>query len=136
MKSSNTRELETLSTMATAIVPEVTSLARDEKDKMMEIMSNALSRLPHGVKRRFRLFLRAMTVLALLRYGHGLKTLDESKKKRLLNWLQGSSVPNLRKGFWGLKTFIFMGYYGRPQVGREIHYCPSNKGNELLRKRG
>ena len=37
-----------------------------------------------------------------------------------------------RKGFWGLKTLVLMGYYARPEAAAEVGWNPSFAGNEKL----
>jgi len=45
---------------------------------------------------------------------------DPARRTRLLSALQDSPVLLLRRGFWGLRTLIFLGYYTRPAVAAEI----------------
>jgi hypothetical protein len=49
--------------------------------------------------------------------------------------LESSPVRLLRVGVWGLKTLIFMGYYGQPVIAARTGYTPSLDGNEVLRAR-
>lgn len=72
--------------------------------------------------RQLRLFIRAITVLSVVRYGVTFGRLDPDRRARLLGKLQNSSVLLLRRGFWGLRTLVFMGYYGQPHVRESIGY--------------
>ncbi|MBD3857823.1 MAG: hypothetical protein IFK92_15125 [Acidobacteria bacterium] len=38
----------------------------------------------------------------------------------------------LRKGFWGLKAMIFMGYYGQPETNEIVGYAPELDGRARL----
>jgi hypothetical protein len=45
-----------------------------------------------------------------------------------LRWFHDAPLAPLRHGFWGVKTLIFMGYYGRPEAAAEIGYRPARAG--------
>jgi hypothetical protein len=50
-----------------------------------------------------------------------------------LRYLEGGPVRLMRVGIWGVKTLIFMGYYGQDATERRIQYLPSKTdGNGRL----
>ena len=54
--------------------------------------------------------------------------LDSSRAERALLWFQEAPMAKIRQGFWGLKTLVFMGYYGRSEVWPEVGYAPDFDG--------
>ena len=51
----------------------------------------------------------------------------------LLRTIEAAPLKLVRAGFWGLKTLIFLGYYGQRQTAAAIHYTPSlRNGNDFL----
>ena len=47
----------------------------------------------------------------------------------MLEGLFRSQLTLLRRGFWGLRTLVFLGYYGRPEIGGRIGYQPRRQGD-------
>lgn len=119
-------EKKFLGKLAARIVPESASCGEREREEMLKIIEETIASRGKRVERQLRLFLYALRLLFKIRRG---------KEDDLLEWFQNGPIPILRKGFWGLKTLIYLGYYGRPEVGPTIHYQPSFQGNEHLSKR-
>jgi hypothetical protein len=42
--------------------------------------------------------------------------------------MQYSPIPLLRRGVWGLRTLVFLGYYTRPEVQMTLGYRASARG--------
>jgi hypothetical protein len=59
--------------------------------------------------------------------------MDAAARQRMLAALEDSRSPLLRRGFWGLRTLILMGYYGRPGAAAEIGYAADPRGWEARR---
>ena len=51
---------------------------------------------------------------------------DMSVKRQdaVLRWFEDNPVGALRSGTWGLKTMVFMGYYGQPETNASVGYQP------------
>jgi hypothetical protein len=113
---------------AVAIVPEAARLQPAGWQELEGIVQAALDERPAFVARRLRLLLRLLDVLALVRYRRRFSTLDPILRARLLASLQDSPLALLRRGFWGLKTLVLMGYYGRADAGSEIGYRADLRG--------
>ena len=47
--------------------------------------------------------------------------------------MQDAPLLLLRRGFWGLRTLIFMGYYGRDAARDAIGYRADPRGWEIRR---
>ena len=113
---------------AVAIVPEAARLRPEGWQELEGIVQAALDERPAFVARRLRMLLRLLDVLALVRYRRRFSALDPILRARLLASLQDSPLALLRRGFWGLKTLVLMGYYGRADAGNEIGYRADLRG--------
>lgn len=103
-----------------------------EFESMCLIIEDAMAARPACVKRRIKLFLNIINWTSFLRWGKGFVDLDPQHQAGHLCWFENNSLVLLRQGLWGLKTFIYMGYYGRKEAHSLIHYAPLKKGNEVL----
>lgn len=128
---SDTRDI--LRAIATTIVPEAKVLTEREWEDVERIIAAALSKRPPAIIRQVMLFLRVIQRLPLLRYGARFTALDDARRTRVLTWLQDNRVFLLRKGMWGLRTLILMGYYARPTAAQQIGYHASPAGWEAIR---
>jgi hypothetical protein len=118
--------------VASRVVPEVGSLDRDGRADFERIVDRALSDRPGSVRRQFGVFLKVIELAPMLRYGRPFRRLSGDRQDAVLRWFQDGPVGLFRQGFWGLKAMVFMGYYGRPQVWREIGYAPEFDSLERL----
>jgi hypothetical protein len=64
----------------------------------------------------------------VLRYGRRFTALDAARRERFLDQLQNAPVLLVRRGIWGLRTLLLMGYYGRAAGGRVIGYRADPRG--------
>lgn len=114
------------------IVPEIALLDQNGRERFLQIVDDTLATRPALVQRQFRFFLSILRISSIPRHFKTLDRLPPDRQDRILSRFQHSSNNLLRRGFWGLKTLIFMGYYGQPEVARRIRYTPSPRGNEML----
>jgi len=126
------RKGEFILTLAHRIVPEVSMLERQEQQELVQIIDDSLSLRAPAVRFQFKLFLTMIRWSSVLRYGKALDRLPPGIQDRMLMQFQESPAARLGAGMWGLKTLIFMGFYGSPKRWKQIHYTPSTKGNERL----
>ncbi len=71
--------------------------------------------------------------LPLLRYGRRLSRLDPARRLAFLERVEAAPLVVVRRGFWGLRTLILMGYYGRPAAAAAIGYRADPRGWEVRR---
>jgi hypothetical protein len=114
--------------IATTIVPEAASMDDAGWVDLERIVEEALATRPARMRRQLRLLIRAIQVMPIARYGRPFTALDGVRRSRLLRTLESSPILLLRRGFWGLRTLIFMGYYARPAAGAEIGYRAHVRG--------
>ncbi|MBI4867447.1 MAG: hypothetical protein HY816_10900 [Candidatus Wallbacteria bacterium] len=127
------REWDFLFRVAERVVPEVARLEPDDLGRFRAIVEEALAERPPALQRQFRLFLAVVRYAPAARYLVPFDWLDQTRQDAVLAWFQDCPVGLIRKGFWGLKSLVFMGYYGRAEVGVAIGYRPDPRGNERLR---
>lgn len=113
---------------AEAIVPGYVRLGAEGRAAFEAIIDRALGDRPEGVRRQFRLFLRVLDLAPLPRYGRRFRSLDVSRRTSVLEVLQDSPLLLLRRGTWGVRTMVLMGYYGRPEAAGEIGYAAHPRG--------
>ena len=71
-----------------------------------------------------------MQWLPVLRYGRPFTHLDAARRARVLSHLQNDRIQKIRVGFWGLRTIVLAGYYGRPSAAAAIGYAATARGWE------
>ncbi len=123
----------TFQALATTIVPDATRLTTGEWLEVEAIIEDYLSRRPARVRRQLRLFVRVLGLAALARYGRALTALDSERRTRFLAGVQDSPILLLRRGFWGLRTMVYLGYYSRAEAAGEIGYRANVRGWEARR---
>ncbi len=134
MRSLNPRQASFFETVAATITPEVAAMNDDARSRMAEIVDAALRDRGEPVCRQFRVFLQVVRLAPVARYGRTFGRLDPARRIAVLSWLQDCPISLLRKGFWGLKAVVFMGYYGQPQHWPEIGYAPAFDGRGGVRR--
>jgi hypothetical protein len=121
--------------LAVRIVPESASLDAPARDRLVALVEDLLATRTPKTRRELALFLRVLRWLPAVRYLRPLDRLAACDQDASLRWFQDSPVALFRKGFWGVKTLVFLGYYGRPEIGETIRYRPSREGNRSLHAR-
>ena len=116
--------------IARAVVPESAALDEGGWTELEHIVERGLASRPASIRRQLRLLVRLLDVLPLLRFGRTLTRLDDARRTRFLQAIEDAPLLLLRRGFWGLRTLIFMGYYGRPEAAEAIGYRASLRGWE------
>lgn len=114
--------------ICTAVVPEAAGLDEAGWHDLEAIVRRALATRPAVVRRQLALFTRLLDIVALLRTRHTLAGLSPRARWELLDALSRSRLLLVRRGIWGLRTLVFMGYYARPQAAHDIGYRASAAG--------
>jgi hypothetical protein len=114
------------------IVPALGDVDDAGRRAVEAILTKAIAARPPALRRQLVLFLNVMRWAPFARYGRPFDRLSGAQQDAVLGWFQDAPIAALRSGFWGVKTLVFMGYYGRPDAGDSIAYRPSRHGNERL----
>jgi hypothetical protein len=115
------------------VVPEATRLDPAAWAAVEDTVAAALAARPAALRRQVLLFLRLLEWLPALRYGRRFTRLDPERRARVLTRLQDAPLLLVRRGVWGLRTLILMGYYGRDAAAREIGYRADPRGWDARR---
>jgi hypothetical protein len=119
--------------VAKTIVPEAEALDESSWVEMEAIIERGLATRPAKIRRQLRLFVRVIDLLPVARYGTSFRSLDHERRTRFLRSIESSPLVLLRRGFWGLRTFVFMGYYSLDTVRDAIGYRAHPDGWEARR---
>lgn len=119
--------------VATTVVPEATELDPAAWQEIDAIVGRALAARPPYVRRQITLFLRLLDWLPLVRYGRRFTALGPARRARICTMLQQAAPRLLRRSFLGVRTLVFLGYYGRPRAGAAIGYRADARGWEARR---
>jgi hypothetical protein len=119
--------------VATTVVPEAGRLGPGEWEDVEAIIGRALAGRPPRLRRQFALLLILLEWLPLLRYGRRLSRLHPARRLAVLERLETAPLVLVRRGFWGLRTLILMGYYGRRAAAVAIGYRADPRGWEVRR---
>src|SRR5204862_3871365 len=119
--------------VATCVVHEACQFIAAQLDDLEGIVARAIAARPRAMQRQLALFLILLEWFPLVRYGRRLSRLDPARRTKFLDRLQRAPMLLLRRGFWGVRTLVLMGYYGRPAAAAEIGYRADVRGWEARR---
>jgi hypothetical protein len=108
--------------MGAVVLPAPEALDEEGWRRALAIIEHALATRPAGVKRQIRLFLRLVNLLPLLTTGRTFQHLPPERRVGFLDRLQRSRLLPVRRGVWGIRTLLFMGYYLQDPVRERIGY--------------
>ena len=117
-----------LHTLAIAFVPELARATSAEWSALEDAVEQAVVRRPAALRRQLTSLIQLIDWLARLRYGRGLVRLEPATRDRLLERLAVSRFTLLRRGIWGLRTLIMLGWYTQAGVAERLGYRASALG--------
>jgi hypothetical protein len=117
-----------LRAIAETVIPDPAKLDARSWDDVERTVATALARRPAGMRRQFSIFLRVIEWLPLLRFGRRFSALDVARRTRVLTALERSPLLLLRRGFWGLRTLLYMGVYTREEIAAALGYRADPRG--------
>ncbi|HSB36138.1 MAG TPA: gluconate 2-dehydrogenase subunit 3 family protein [Thermoanaerobaculia bacterium] len=121
---------DTFRAIARTVVPEAGSLDAAGWAELERLVEKTLEPREPAVKRQLSLLIRAIELLPLLRWGRPFTRLADSERTRFLAALENAPALLLRRGFWGVRTLVLLGYYARPEAGAGIGYRADAHGWE------
>lgn len=119
--------------LAETVVPEAARLDEKGWRDLTALVEDALADRPPGLQRQLLMLIRLLGFLPFFRYGRTFLNLDAKRRGRFLESIQESPLLLLRRGFWGFRTLVLLGYYGRPEAAAEIGYRADPGGWEVRR---
>ncbi|HEX6536228.1 MAG TPA: gluconate 2-dehydrogenase subunit 3 family protein [Gemmatimonadaceae bacterium] len=119
--------------LAATIVPDAARLGEREWAEVERIIEDALAARPARMRRQLALLVRALDLLPVATHGRRFTALDAERRTRVLGAVERAPFLLLRRGFWGLRTLVYMGYYARPDGARAIGYAAHPDGWEARR---
>jgi hypothetical protein len=122
--------------IAETVVPETRDLTSDGWSILESTVERSLATRPESVRKQFALFVRAIDLLPLARRRRRFRHLDAAGRTAVLTSLESSKLLLLRRGFWGLRTLIMMGYYTQPAIQAAIGYNATADGWQVRRRSG
>jgi len=133
MKSLSVKHAAFFMVVAETITPEVASLDADGRARLEAIVDTALQDRDAATRKQIGTFLSVIRTAPTLRYGRPFDRLDPDRRNAVLRWFENCPISLLRKGFWGLKVLVFMGYYGQEENWSGIGYAPEFDGRAGVR---
>ncbi len=118
----------TFRSVVATVVPEAGELDPGGWARVEAIVEDALRARPPDLRVQLRLLLRIVRWLPVVRWGRTFPALSLDARRRFLAILQDAPVLLLRRGFWGVRTLAFLGFYGRREVRRELGYDARLRG--------
>jgi hypothetical protein len=119
---------EAFRALATTFVPEAARLDDAGWAEVETVIEEALASRPEAMRRQLALLIRILTWLPLFTRLRSFTALDAAQRAAFLHALERSPLALLRRGTWGLRTLVFMGYYGRPSAGAAIGWHGDARG--------
>ena len=108
-------------------------MSDDEWAELGATVELAIAKRPAAMRRQLAMFLRLLNVLSFVRTGRSLSRLDAGARTAFLLSIENSRLLLFRRGFWGIRTLVFMGYYARAACATNLGYSAAPRGWELRR---
>jgi hypothetical protein len=118
----------TFRAFAETAVPEMTALDEAGWAEVERTVEQALAGRPPRMRRQLGMLLRVIEVLPVPLHGRRFSSLGPAARTRVLDALQHFPVKLIRRGVWGLRTLVLMGYYTRPQTMADVGYRADARG--------
>lgn len=118
----------TFRAVAETVVPETASLGPEEWRDLITVVERALMARPEVTRGQVVTFLRLVEYLPLTRLRGRFSRMAPDRRREELERLERSRTLLFRRGVWGVRTLIFMGYYTRPQVQASLGYRATAAG--------
>jgi hypothetical protein len=119
--------------LAVTIVPEAAGLDEPGWRAVEAVVDEALASRPEPLRRQLILFVRLLGWISVARFGKSLAALDRARRDRFLSSFERSPLLLLRRGFWGLRALVFLGYWTRPEAAVAIGYRARSEGWDARR---
>ena len=115
------------------MVPDAAALDESAWRDVDNAIARVLAKRPASARRQLALLVRILDTLPLFRWGRRFHALGAARRARFLDTMQYAPIPLVRRGVWGLRTLVFLGYYARPEVQATLGYRATARGWTIRR---
>jgi hypothetical protein len=126
----------TFRAVAHVVVPETRALSAAAWTVLEAAVERALVARPPGVRKQLVAFLHLIEYLPIPRFGARFSSLRDDRATTVLRWLERSKLLLIRRGVWGLRTLVMLGYYTQPEVQHALGYRAHPDGWNRRRRTG
>lgn len=119
--------------LAISFIPEIAGATAAQWSELEGRIAQALAARPAAMRRQLGLFVRVLEAASRIRYRAGLAALDSGRRTALLEAFAGSPLLLFRRGIWGLRTLVMLGWYTQPSVVSALGYRASPAGWQARR---
>lgn len=118
----------TFRAVAETVVPEAAALDADGWRELQHVVETALAARPEAVRRQLVAFLRLIEYVPVARHFRRFSHLSPAARTDVLMRLERSRRLVFRRGLWGLRTLVMLGYYTRVEVQAALGYRAHRDG--------
>lgn len=115
-------KLLTFSAVADRILPADANSPEGGSMQTAAVVDWYMMKVPEDIRKKILLFIDVIQFTGLFFGGKTFSNNSIQAQERQLKWMENNKVRLLRMGFFGIKTFVEMGYYTREDVWKSINY--------------
>ena len=110
------------------MVPAASGLDEAGLERVLARVDARLALEDPRLKWQLALFVRVLWWLPVLGTLRTFGGLSPAGREIFLHWVQACPVTKVRVGLWGLRTLLYLGWYGDPAVQAGLGYRPDFRG--------
>lgn len=114
--------------LATTFVPEAAQLDDAGWIEVEAVIEHAMASRSPALRRQLGVLIRVVAWLPWLTRLRPFTSLHAEQRATYLHSLERSPLALVRRGTWGLRTLVFMGYYGRPSAAAAVGWRGDARG--------
>ena len=116
------KKLKTFLAVADRIIPTDDSSPGGGTMLTAGVVDWALDKMPADLRKKILLFFTVIEIFGFFFGGKPFSKNSNAAKDRELRWLENNPLRLFRMGFFGVKTYICMGYYTREDIWKTFNY--------------
>lgn len=116
------KRLQTFLAVADRIIPADADSTGGGTLQTAGIVDWSLNKMPADLRKKVLLFITVIELFGFFFGGQSFSKNSNAAKDRELHWLENNRIRLFRMGFFGVKTYICMGYYTREDVWKTFNY--------------
>ena len=116
------RRLKTFLAFANRILPADDTGPGAGTLETARLVDHCIFQMSPQIPKLMGLFLVVFEIFGFFFGLRGFSKLSPARQERQMRWFENNPIPRLRLGFYGLKTFVFYGYYNRTASWEAIGY--------------